>query len=67
MTIEIASNNTEHLIIAAIEQYLKKEKDDTILEQTIKHQLSNTSHSTLWEEKKYPYLKNQIQRILKTS
>ena len=36
MTIEIASNNTEHLIIAAIEQYLKKEKDDTILEKTIK-------------------------------
>ena len=41
MTIEIASNNIEHLIIAAIEQYLKKEKDDTILEKT-KHQLSNT-------------------------
>ena len=36
MTIEIESNNTEHLIIAAIEQYLKKEKDDTILEKTIK-------------------------------
>ena len=30
MATEIASNNTEHLILKEIEQYLKKEKDDTI-------------------------------------
>ena len=36
MIIEIASNNTEHLILAAIEQHIKKDKDETLLEKTIK-------------------------------
>ena len=54
MTIEIASNNTEYFIIAAIEQNLKKEKDDTILEKTIT--INYQIHHTLsyWREKKYP-------------
>ena len=46
MTIEIASNNTEYFIIAAIEQNLKKEKDDTILEKTIT--TSITKYITLY-------------------
>lgn len=46
MTIEIASNNTEYFIIEAIEQNLKKEKDDTILEKTIT--TSITKYITLY-------------------
>ena len=46
MTIEIASNNKKYFIIAAIEQNLKKEKDDTILEKTIT--TSITKYITLY-------------------
>ena len=39
MIIEMASNNKEHLILATIEHYIKKEKDETLLEKTIKKQI----------------------------
>ena len=35
----MASKNKEHLILATIEHYIKKEKDETLLEKTIKKQI----------------------------